>query len=595
MLRLALLALVPLLLLPGAAAQATGTIELRLEGVPAQPILPAVEQPLFTAVVTASCDLVLARAAPPGSSNVVAVEFQTSSGVVITGNPSLLLDPQQCVGAQTVEVAAPFQLSVPRTAPGLVPLPMVARATLPSGNPAQPAVEAAPVPFTVTAEYYSVGQAKLSSSLVRCSSCDRVVVPIELTNFGNARTQYGFEWASTPSGWDGRLPEVILVESPNSGHGPSNATVEVVVSGGGGEGAFVLVVQPSAADDPAKQGNPLTVNFLVRDTSLVGRATPMPPVAWLALVLVALALGRRGRGSAPAFLVLLVLAFPAASAGVRIVGIDLPEGPVPLGDSVHALVHAEADCTTLMARTSPSVDQPIAANLSWVASGGFVLAGPATMDFLRAPCYAGASAAPAQAAVQVTPDRGTPALVPFTQVVRVAFGPPAGGALGDLDPAEASAEFVTLAGPAVVSDIRLVDNNQDCDRCGEVRFDVELSNRGNVRATYTFELTKRPEEAWSVRVPEPIELDSPLSGGADATAATATFVVQPPAGPWAFGDFGFSIQSAAAGDDQARGIPLTGGFLVANTEPRDNPIPAPPTAPLSALAAVALLLARRRA
>lgn len=282
-----------------ASAQLAPSLELSLEGLPAS-VLPVVENPAFSAVVTASCDAVLAHVDPtdPSAGTPVHVEVHATNGVVVTGAPTAIFDPQECVGADHATVHIPLQISIPRTAPGLVPLPVTGTARLPASNPSQGLVSA-PATATVIADYYSVSQAKVSSKLHSCDAPCRVDIPIEVTNFGNARTQYTFQLASEPSGsgWTAALPDVLLIDSPNSGQGAPVATVvlQIGVPRAAGEGSYQIVVTPSAADDPGKVGNPLTVNVLVRDTSVLGKATPLPGVVPLVLALAGLAVAFRRR------------------------------------------------------------------------------------------------------------------------------------------------------------------------------------------------------------------------------------------------------------------------------------------------------------
>lgn len=93
------------------------------------------------------------------------------------------------------------------------------------------------------------------------------------------------------------MPEVLLLDSPNSGVGDptGTATFRVSVPRAAGEGEYQLVIRPSAADDSTKQGNPLTVNVLVRDTSFASKATPLPAPVWAGLALLAVALVARRR------------------------------------------------------------------------------------------------------------------------------------------------------------------------------------------------------------------------------------------------------------------------------------------------------------
>jgi hypothetical protein len=274
-------ALLLVALMPGATGQLSGPdLSLTVEP-PLAPIKPQIENPGFAATVVASCALVLQSQSPtsPQEGVVVAFEWHPTQGVVITGPAEARLDPALCAQATEVETSAAFQVSIARTAPGLVPLPIVGRATV--GDKRSDA------PFTVVADYYSVSEMKAESNLKKCSPCDRVPVEFEVTNLGNARTAYTFDTTTKPKGWSSTMPEPLLLDAGASGKAVA------VVGGHGGEGAFGIRAIPSAADDPSKSGDPLVMNVLVRDTSLVSRATPGPAPLLAGLAALGVALSRR--------------------------------------------------------------------------------------------------------------------------------------------------------------------------------------------------------------------------------------------------------------------------------------------------------------
>jgi hypothetical protein len=261
-------------------------LEYHFEQVPSVPIKPEIETPSFLFSATVRCDAVLQ---PSGA--VLRVSFQASSGLVVTGPETVLLDPNACTPpATSLTVQQGYQIAIPRTAPGLQAIAVVGRAYLEPEPPTAAAGpgNATPQTFAVTPDYYSHNQVKVPSKLRQCSPCGHVPVEVEITNFGNARTQYTFTVVNKPSsGWDLHLPDALLLDAQASG----KAVLEA--GGHGGEASFQVVVRPSAAADPQKQGDPLTFNFLVRDTSLASRASPAPGALLSGLALVGLALSRR--------------------------------------------------------------------------------------------------------------------------------------------------------------------------------------------------------------------------------------------------------------------------------------------------------------
>jgi hypothetical protein len=260
-----------LLLLPTVSAQVPpSTISNIKINVPTAPIKPAIENPQFS--VTFDYTLpTAAQSANAGATPNVVVNLvpQCTNGVVVTGAPSTIVTiaPGQTKATGT----ASFQISIPRTAPGLTPLGCTMKISAPAPNPTIGAAPEQPVQFTVTADYYSVNQVKLSTKLKQSGPQKQVPFEMEITNFGNARTQYTFELTGEPGGkWQEILPEVLLVDSPNTGQGSpvSTTTFTIATPFKNGwnniEGSYQLTIKPSAADDPTKAGNPLTANMLVR-------------------------------------------------------------------------------------------------------------------------------------------------------------------------------------------------------------------------------------------------------------------------------------------------------------------------------------------
>lgn len=270
-------------LLPAAAAQAPEREILLEVSPPLAPLPPdGGDQPL-PVTVTVGCTHLLASAAQAGDPTraVEAVlEFNGQPAITVAGPATMLFEPQACSGVTAVSKQAEFRVSVSRTAPGLEPLPMQGAASMGGAK--------SEVDFSIVADYYEVSQVHVARKLLRCSPCDGVRVDLQVANLGNARTQYAFSVEGQPSsGWSIELPGTLVV--PNGG----NATATAVVRGGGGEGAFHLLLRPSAAIDPSKEGNPLQVHVLVRDTSLASKLTPGPGPLLAGLALLGLALSRR--------------------------------------------------------------------------------------------------------------------------------------------------------------------------------------------------------------------------------------------------------------------------------------------------------------
>jgi hypothetical protein len=266
-------AIAALMLLPSAAAQGgvpPPQIKVNKVGVPSTPIKPQIENPSFQV----DFDYTLPNQAFSASGQVtqnvnVVLTFQCQFGVTVTGPSAYLVTLQP--GQNTANGKPNFQVTIPRTAPGLQALPCNLKIKADSPNAGIPGVPEQTVPFTVTADYYSVNQVKVASKLKQSGPQKQVPFEMEITNFGNARTQYTFELGAKPTGkWNAILPEVLLLESPNSGQGsPKDTAIFTVATPfkngwNNLEGSYQIVVKPSSADDPTKAGNPLTANMLVR-------------------------------------------------------------------------------------------------------------------------------------------------------------------------------------------------------------------------------------------------------------------------------------------------------------------------------------------
>lgn len=261
-----------ILLLPTAVAQ-TGvpppTITVTKVSPPTAPVKPQIETPPLTVDFTYTLQNPGLTAGSAAASSVpVTITPACQNGVTITGAQTTLVTIQ--AGQVSAAGKGNFQVSVPRTAPGLQAIPCTLKIKA-DANGANPAVPEQTVPFTVTADYYSVNQVKVASKLKQASPQKQVPFEMEITNFGNARTAYVFELGAAPGGkWNAILPEVLLLDSPNSGQGsPTNTAIFTVATPfkngwNNLEGSYQIVIKPSSADDPTKVGNDLTANMLVR-------------------------------------------------------------------------------------------------------------------------------------------------------------------------------------------------------------------------------------------------------------------------------------------------------------------------------------------
>jgi len=273
MLRLALATV----LLAASAAQAAPAVSL---GLPTQPVPPGHPTP-FATTVTLDCSYVLTHQDPAAGGATVTVAFSPGNGVVVTGPSTFLFPAADCAeGQSAVTKAASHDLFIPLSAPGLVPLPGTVKVAFAGVSDSAEQT----VPFTVTADYYAVSQAKLARKLGACDAC-ALPFQVTVTNLGNARTHYVAQVVNQPAGWTIDLPDSIVLAPGAS----ADLAFVVHMHGTAGEGAYTVVLHPSSADDPAKAGEPLAIQFLARNTSILAKAAPAPAAPGLAVLLLAAA------------------------------------------------------------------------------------------------------------------------------------------------------------------------------------------------------------------------------------------------------------------------------------------------------------------
>lgn len=270
----AIVGLVAVMFVPGAAAQ-TGNPTMTVTKITLTPALIFPESGTGTLTVDFTYNLPTlfhnaAQATGPGVP--VKASFQCPSYVTPVGPTSLVLAWPQA-GGQEAKGSFTFDVTVGREAPGLQALPCKVKVTAEGvGGGTVPGADSGEVPFTVKADYYSLIQAKISKKVQQAGPQKDVPFDIELSNFGNARTQIAFEVANKPEGgkWNILVPENIILDSPNAGTGKPNdiATVTITTTYKNGwnneQGAFQVLMKPTSADQPDKVGNQLSANMLVR-------------------------------------------------------------------------------------------------------------------------------------------------------------------------------------------------------------------------------------------------------------------------------------------------------------------------------------------
>ncbi len=276
------------------AAPARADLAIESVDVPPEPIAPEVELGLAVVRMSVDCTSMMIRDPPPLAAGVsVNLLWEAPPRVIVVGPSTIFAPTEACMGgALQVPVEAAFNVSIPRTVPGLEPLPLTVRAWL-NTDSLDEAEDTAQTNVTAGAFLQSRVEAPVK---LRGCSCDELRYDVELTNYGNVRTRYVFEVGTAPTVGRLRLPEPVVLDAPG-GPEPSSVQVSVVFeapSGSWAEAALQVVVRTSAADAPGTEGTPLMVHFLARNTSSLERwGMPLPSAPILLVTLAILAAVRR--------------------------------------------------------------------------------------------------------------------------------------------------------------------------------------------------------------------------------------------------------------------------------------------------------------
>lgn len=270
------LAMVGLIFAPMAQAQTGTTLDMTVTA-PSGNLVPEVQIGTLKADIEYSGQSAPQALAPLAATSLpITFNPQCPSTVLVVGPTTKIMPLNPTEGAGTLQgsTSASFQVSITRDAPGLKSIQCTLTAAAPALTSA--GVEApddAQQRFIVTADYYGLLQAKVATKIQQAGPQKEVPFSIELTNFGNARTQVSFEITNAPAGerWTAVVPDNIILDSPNGGgEGKTSDNAVFTVStpyknGWNNEqGAYQITIRPTSADVPDKQGNPLAANVLVR-------------------------------------------------------------------------------------------------------------------------------------------------------------------------------------------------------------------------------------------------------------------------------------------------------------------------------------------
>ena len=149
-------------------------------------------------------------------------------------------------------------------------------------------------------DYFSILDVQASDAMREVPPRGTASFPLGVANLGNGAARVAVELVDASPGLNVTLPEGFVLAPPSAGADDSmrNLTVEVRTQGGAGwrneAGVVTVAVRSWSADDPTREGDRMTVSFVVTEKGFDAPAPGLLPLLALALC-VALAARRASR------------------------------------------------------------------------------------------------------------------------------------------------------------------------------------------------------------------------------------------------------------------------------------------------------------
>ncbi len=194
-----------------------------------------------------------------------------ANGVTVTGPLSQLIN-MAGTGAPNAnaEGTSQFNVRASQDAPGETAIKCTFKGKVLGSGAIAPTVQSTQERI-ITVDYFGLISAKSQGRLKEAGPQKTITYDIEVTNFGNSRSNVAFELAQQPKGkWNPILPEPLILESKISGQGGDVQTASFQIATpfkngwNNDEGTFTLNLKPSSTKDPNKVGNEVQVNVLAR-------------------------------------------------------------------------------------------------------------------------------------------------------------------------------------------------------------------------------------------------------------------------------------------------------------------------------------------
>lgn len=260
---------------PVASAQATTNLNLDLTGNLASLVPESQPGSLKATVAYTYSNPALVGSTAAASTLTITFAPNCPPSILVTGPTTKImpLTAGTSPGTGGGQIDGTFLVTATREAPGLKSIECTMTVTAPPQTTGVTAPAPASQKFVVSADYYALVQPKIQKKLIASGPDKQVPFTIELTNYGNARTQINFEQGTKPTSgkWDILLPDPIILDSPYSGgEGKTVDTATVTVSStykngwNNAKGSYQILMKVASADQPDKKGNDLNANILVR-------------------------------------------------------------------------------------------------------------------------------------------------------------------------------------------------------------------------------------------------------------------------------------------------------------------------------------------
>lgn len=231
-------------------------------------IRPEVDFLPMPVTIQIGCDELRTNVDPATGANQVHLRLDFPSYITVTGPTTILVGNEECTTDPfgTIEREVVYTVGATLQAPGLVSIQGFVEAQLEGGH-ALAETQPFRAPVALQVDYAGFMQIKVEQPLQKAAPGERLVIPVELRNFGNAATLASLHVTQAADRLEIHAEDVV-VESQLNGNG--SAIMDVVVDLPSRPGwnnelmTFDFEIRTVAADDPSREGDTPTGTVLIR-------------------------------------------------------------------------------------------------------------------------------------------------------------------------------------------------------------------------------------------------------------------------------------------------------------------------------------------